>query len=72
MTEGSGSVERLCEMLSHRDATIQRLEEDLLRIRMVGEANLSSFFLFFASSYFLPVTSFPFLSFSLPMDIRIK
>lgn len=45
-TEGAGSVERLCEMLSHRDATIQRLEEDLLRIRMVGEANLSNFFFY--------------------------
>lgn len=44
MAEGTGSVERLCEMLSHRDATIQRLEEDLLRIRMVGEANMSAFF----------------------------
>ncbi|KAK4302886.1 hypothetical protein Pmani_025066 [Petrolisthes manimaculis] len=32
--ESKGSVERLCEMLAHRDTTIQRLEEDLLRIRM--------------------------------------
>lgn len=29
-----GRVEQLCEVLADRDATIQRLEEDLLRIRM--------------------------------------
>ncbi|KAK8747967.1 hypothetical protein OTU49_016246 [Cherax quadricarinatus] len=32
--QSEGRIEQLCEVLADRDATIQRLEEDLLRIRM--------------------------------------
>lgn len=31
-----GRIEQLCDVLAERDNTVQRLEEDLLRIRMVS------------------------------------
>lgn len=36
-------VDQLCHVLADRDGTIQRLEEDLLRIRMVGVGVETSF-----------------------------
>lgn len=37
-------VDQLCRAVADRDSTIQRLEEDLLRIRMVGGVEAGSNF----------------------------